>query len=242
MRGKILQYNGNDGTGIVVADDKQHRFSLAHWKGDAVPALGKTVELVVVDGQVQTVMLVGDDVLLRERASEIGGKLGGLVGGLRGSLAKGGAGSGGGGGAAGAGSIVERFGMPTLVAYGSFLVGTTMFKAVSIAMLGAGWTMFQLADFLSMAGGGGGIKMLLIFSYLSIGVPFFWRDRRAWLALLLPLLTMVWAVIKAMTAGGEGGGGGGPGPGDFGIMGFYLPIVAAAFLGLTGFRKYTSNA
>jgi hypothetical protein len=239
MRGKILQYNGNDGTGLIVADGQQLRFSLANWKGDVVPAAGKTVEITVADGHIQTVMLVGDDVLMREKASELGGMLGGLVGGLGSTLAKGGAG--GGGGAAVAGSIVERHGMPTLAAYGAFLVGTTMFKAVSIALLGAGWTLFQLAGFLSMVGGGGGIKMLLVLSYLSIGVPLVWRDRRGWLALLLPLLTMVWAIIKAMSAN-DGTGGGGPGPGDFGILGFYMPLAAAAFLGLTGFRKFVANA
>lgn len=234
MRGKILQYNGNEGTGVIVADGQQHKFALANWKGDTVPAVGKTVEVVVADGQVQTVMLVGDDVLMREKASEIGGKLGGLIGGL-------GASAGGGTGPVTGGAIVERYGMPTLIAYGLFLIGTTMFKAVSVAMLGAGWTMFQLAGFLSAFGGGGGIKMLLILSYLSIAVPFVWRDPRAWLALLLPLLTMVWALIKAMTAGG-GGGGGGIGAGDLGILGFYLPFVAAIFLGMTGFRKFKAGA
>jgi hypothetical protein len=132
--------------------------------------------------------------------------------------------------------------MPTLVAYGVFLIGTTMFKAVTSAMLGMGWTLFQLAGFLSAFGGGGGIKMLLTLSYLSIAVPFFWRDRRAWLALMLPLLTMAWAVVKALSSGGGGGGGGGISPGDFGILGFYLPVLAALYLGMTGFKKFTANA
>ena len=69
MRGKILQYNGNDGTGIIVVDGNQHKFALANWKGDAAPVVGKTVEVVVTDGAVQTVTLVGDDVLMREKAA-----------------------------------------------------------------------------------------------------------------------------------------------------------------------------
>ena len=238
MRGKILQYNGNDGTGILVADGQQHRFTLANWKGDHAPAVGKTVEAMMADGQVQSVSLVGDDVLLREKAEELGGKLGGLVGGLGSTLAKGGAG---GGGAALGGSIVERFGAMTLGAYAVFLVGTTMFKAVSNSLLGFGFSMWQLASFLSTFGGGGGIKLLLILSYLSILVPFLWRDRRAWLALLIPLLTMVWAVIRAMTAGG-GGGGGGMGMGDFGILGFWLPLIASVVLGLAGFKRFKETA
>lgn len=236
MRGKILQYNGNDGTGIFVADGQQHRFTLASWKGDHAPAVGKTVEAVMADGQVQSVALVGDDVLLREKAEELGGKLGGLVGGLGGTLAKGGAG----GGAALGGSIVERFGAMTLAAYAVFLIGTTMFKAVSNSLIGFGFSMWQLASFLSTFGGGGGIKLLLILSYLSILVPFLWRDRRAWLALLIPLVTMIWAVIRALSAGGSGGGG--VDMGDFGILGFYLPLIASVVLGLAGFRKYKATA
>ena len=235
MRGKILQYNGNDGTGIIVADGQQHKFSIGAWKGDAAPAVGKTVEVVMADGQVQTVMPVGDDVLMREKASEIGGKIGGVLGGL----AKGGAGGGGGGAAIG-GAIVERYGVPTLVAYGLFLIGSMFFKAVSIAIMGAGWSMWQLASMLSAFGSGGGIKFLLTLSYLSILVPFFWRERRAWLALLLPAVTMIWAVIKALSAGG--GGMGGPSVGDFGILGFWMPVVAAVYLGLMGWRKFSSNA
>lgn len=125
MRGKILQYNGNDGTGIIVAGGQQYRFTLATWQGDAIPVVGKTAEIVVADGQVQTVTLVGEDVLMRERASEIGGTLGGMVGDFGSSLSKGAAGARVGGGTAVAGSVVERFGMPTLVAYGIFLLGTT---------------------------------------------------------------------------------------------------------------------
>ncbi len=71
MRGKILQYNGNNGTGIIVAEGQQLGFTLANWKGDAAPAVGRTVEAVVTDGQVTTVMLVGDDVLMREKASAL---------------------------------------------------------------------------------------------------------------------------------------------------------------------------
>lgn len=239
MRGKILQYNGNDGTGTIVAGGEQHRFALAEWKGDAVPAVGKAVEFSLAEGRVQSATLVSDDVLMREKASEIGGKLGGLVGGLGSSLVQ--AGSDGGGGAL-AGSIVDRYGRATLGAYAAFLIGTTMFEAISIAMLGAGWTMFQLAGFLSMVGGGGGIKTLLILSYISIGVPLVWRDRRAWLALLIPLATVAWAVVRAVSASGGPGGGAGLGPGDFGILGFYLPMAAAVYLGLTGFRKFASDA
>lgn len=239
MRGKILQYNGNDGTGTIVANGQQHRFTLANWVGDAVPGTGKTVEVELADGQVSSVALVGDDVLMRERASEIGGKLGGLVGGLGGTLAR--SGTDGGGGAAAVGSMTARYGTTLLVAYAVFLFGTTIFKALTIPMLGVGWTLFDMAGFLSQLGGGGGVKMLLILSYLSIGLPLIWPDRRAWLALLLPLGTMAWAIVKAMSAGGRmGGGASGPDLGDFGIFGFYLPLAASVVLALQAFKRFSS--
>jgi hypothetical protein len=240
MRGRILQYNSNDGTGIVVVDGQQQKFAIAMWKGDTAPAVGKTVEVVVADGQVQTVMLVSEEVLLREKTAELTGKLGSLVSGLASSVSKEG-----GGGVALGGSIIDRYGKPTLIAYAVFLIGTTIFKAISISnpILGGGmgWSMFDLAGFLSMTGSGGGIKAMLILSYLSIAVPFFWRDRRAWLALLLPVLTCLWALLKARSAMGGGFGPGGGGP-SLTVLGFYLPCVAALYLGVAGVKKYLTAA
>lgn len=221
MRGKILQYNGNDGTGIIVVDGNQHKFALANWKGDAAPVVGKTVEVVVTDGAVQTVMLVGDDVLMREKAAEFTDKLKGL-----------GAGAGQGGAGGIGGSIVAFYGIPLLAAYGVFLIATLFFAAISIPMMGlvgggGGPTLWALS------GLSGGLKLLLLLSYLSIGVPFFWRDKRGWLALLVPALTMVFVMLKANGMGGLG---------SVSVLGFWLPVVAAAFLGFTGFRKFTVAA
>jgi phosphoglycerol transferase MdoB-like AlkP superfamily enzyme len=75
------------------------------------------------------------------------------------------------------------------------------------------------------------LKLLLLLSYLSIGVPFFWRDKRGWLALLVPALTMVFVMVKANGMGGLG---------SVSVLGFWLPVVAAAFLAFTGFRKFTT--
>ena len=221
MRGKILQYNGNDGTGIIVADGQQHRFALAQWKGDTVPAVGKTVEVVVGDGQVQTVMLVGDDVLMREKASEFTDKLKGLSSSITAQ---------GGGGNLGAG-IVALYGPITLGAYGVFLIATLFFAAISIPLMGlvgggGGPTLWALS------GLSGGLKLLLLLSYLSIGVPFFWRDKRGWLALLVPALTMIFVMLKASGMGGLS---------SVSVLGFWLPAVAAAYLAFAGFRKFTAG-
>jgi hypothetical protein len=225
MRGRILQYNGNDGTGIISAEGQQYKFGLANWKGDAVPAVGKTVEFVLAEGQVQTVMLVGDDVLFREKAADLGGKLGGLVGGLASKSGEGG------GGNVGA-NLVGFYGVPTLVAYGVFLISTMFFAAISIPLMGVfggggGPTLWQLSAL------AGGLKFLLLLSYISIGVPFFWRDKRAWLALLVPVLTMVFTLVKANGMGGLG---------SVAVLGFWLPAAAAGFMGFVGFKKFSSGS
>jgi hypothetical protein len=166
-------------------------------------------------------MLVGDDVLRREKAAEIGGKLGGMVGGLTsGSSGSGNIGQ----------NIVAFYGVPTLVAYGVFLIATLFFAAISIPLMGilgggGGPTLWALS------GLSGGLKLLMVLSYLSLGVPFFWRDKRAWLALLVPALTMIIAVVKANSMGGLG---------SVAVLGFWLPAAAAAFLGFVGVKKFTA--
>jgi hypothetical protein len=228
MRGRILQYNGTDGTGVVVADGQQYKFSITNWKADTPPAVGKTVELTLADGQVHAVTQVPDDVLLREKTAELTGELSGMVGGA--------AGAGGVGG-----MLVGKFGKPILIAYGVFLIATLFLPAVNMPMIG-GEPMFKLASLLATLGGGGGVKLLLILSYLSIAVPFFWPDKKGWLALLLPLLAVLWAFVSARKAtGGPMGGGGGLGD-VFGILGvgFYLAIIAAIVLALQGFKKYAT--
>lgn len=212
MRGKILQYNGTDGTGVITAEGQQYNFAIAAWKGTTAPAVGKTVDVVLAEGRVQSVTLVGDDVLLREKTAELTGKLGGFV-----SEFRKGDGSGLGG------SIVAKYGLPLLVAHGVFFIATIFFHMISMGMLG-GVSMFDLA---SGGMGAGGVKLLLLLAYVSITVPFFWPDRRAWLALLLPLLSVLWAywAIHELPMSGL-------------AVGFWLALIAAVVLAVGGFQRY----
>ena len=223
MRGRILQYNGSDGSGIVVVDGQQHKFTIATWQGDTAPAVGKTVDVVLVDGGVQTVTLIGDDVLLREKTAELTGKLGGLVSGLTKS--------------GGGGSIVARYGKPLLIAYGVFFIGSLFFHFISMEMFGTsqGKSLFDLSSGLSQAGGGGGIKLLVLLAYLSIVVPFVWPDKRAWLALLLPLLSVAWAFVSVRRSMG-------PMAELFSYgIGFYLSIAAALYMAVIGLKRFRTG-
>jgi hypothetical protein len=231
MRGRILQYNGSDGSGVISAEGRQYPFSIAAWKSEAAPAVGKTVELTLAGEQVQSVTLVGDDVLLREKASELTGKLGGLVG----EIAKG-------GGTGAGGSLVTRYGTPVLVAYLVFLLSTLAFNAISMQMLGMkqGVSLFDLGKAFAASGGGaGGVKLLLLLAYASVAAPLVWRDKRAWLALLLPLVAVLWgwlSIRRAMS-------GAGPMSELFSYgLGFYLACLAAIVLAIGGLQRYRSAA
>jgi hypothetical protein len=236
MRGKILQYNGNDGSGLIMADGQQYPFAIAVWKSETAPVVGKTVELVLVDGRPQTVTLVSDDVLMREKTAELTGKLGSFVGELGSGLAKGGA-------AAGGSSVVGFYGRNLLIAYGVFLLGTLVFNAISIKFFGEsqGKPLFELASLLSMIGGGSGVKTGLILAYLGFAVPFFWRDRRSWLLLLLPLGVLVYALWSGTHAIGKAGGGGTGDLFSFGL-GFYLAIVSGLVLAGGGVKRFLTTA
>lgn len=267
MRGRILQYNGTDGTGTIAADNQQYKFDIGLWKSTTAPMVGKTVEIIVQDSQLSAVTIVPDDVLLREKTAELGGKLSGLVSNLGKSAGTGGStpssSPNAGGGAAvmssaspglnlGANPIVQRYGALTLGAYALYLIGTLAFNAISLTFLGSsqGKPLYDIANLLSQIGGGGGVKFMLLVAYASIAVPLVWKDRRAWLALALPLLAVLGAIwsgvhaINSAASGFGGGAGGGPGMSDlFSIgFGFYLSLAAGLVLAWAGFQRYSRNA
>lgn len=274
MRGRILQYNGSDGTGTIVADDQQYRFTIGVWKGSTAPVVGKAVDVIAENGQLTAVMVVPDDVLLREKTAEIGGKLNSFVSGLgagRGNRAGPSAGGGlgapvtagggapvaalGGGVDAGfsAASVLARYGKVTLIAYAAFLLGTLAFNAVSISIMGQqqGRALYDIASLMSQLGGGSGIKLGLLLAYVSVVVPLLWRDRRAWLALAVPLLVLVaavWSAAHAINAatGGLGAYGGDVAREMAGVFslgfGFYLSLAAALVLAASGVKRFASAA
>ncbi len=256
MRGKIIQYNGADGSGTIVIDGRQHRFALDAWRGDKAPAVNKVVEVTLDNDVVTTAVAVGDDMLLKEKAAELGGKLGTLLHKIPTSMPPSGGAAAAAtpapttgaapGGAAMTGSIVERYGIPILVAYLLFLLGTLAFNAISVSMLGQsmGKSLFDISSAMSQFGGsgGGGIKVLLLLAYASIATPLVWRDRRAWFALALPLLALLWAIFTAVHALNSLGGELAEGMSDFFSIGFgfYLSLIASLALAVLGVKRALS--
>lgn len=266
MRGRILQYNGTDGTGTIAAENQQYKFDIGMWKSPTAPMVGKTVDIVVQDSRLSAVTIVPDDILLREKTAELGGRLSTLVSGLGKAAASAGPSSptpNGGTGVAvaapaapglnlAANPIVQRYGTVTLGAYALYLIGTLALNAISMTFLGTsqGKPLYDIANLLSQIGGGGGVKFMLIIAYASIAVPLVWKDRRAWLALCLPALAVlgaIWSGIHAINsaAGGFGGGaGGGPGVGDLFSLGFgfYVSLAAGLVLAWSGVQRFSRNA
>ena len=262
MRGKIIQYNGANGSGTIVVEGRQHPFALTTWRGDSAPAVNRTVEVAFDGDAISAITAVGDDVLLKEKAAELGGKLGSLWNKIPAaanasandvsagaSPASGTPAPANANGPITAQTILQRYGRATLIAWALFLVGSTMFNAVSITMgpISMGKSLFDIASLLSQFGvnGGGSIKLLLILGYMSIGVPLVWRDRRAWLALGIPLLAMLWATYSAVHGLGSSGGMGGsdaPSVFDFIGFGFYLSFLSAIALAALAFKRYATGA
>jgi hypothetical protein len=85
---------------------------------------------------------------------------------------------------------------------------------------------------LSDSGGGSGIKLLVLLAYGSIALPLVWADKKAWLALLLPLLSVLWAfwsVRRSMGPMAE--------LFSYGI-GFYLCLGSALVLAVMGVQRH----
>jgi hypothetical protein len=234
MRGRIIQYNGADGTGTLVADGRQYRFALSAWRGDAVPVVGRVVEADVTGDVATALTAVRDGVLLKEQVSRISGRFNTLVGAIS--------------DAGRPGDVVgltARYGRVLLGAYAVFVAGTLFLDAIQIRFgpTRLGKSLFDIAGLLSQMQiqGGGGVKLLLLLAYASFFAPLFWPGKRAWLALAAPLVALVWAMVSTLYTAGHavgpvmGGELGGEVSQMFSVgAGLYLSAIAALVLAAGG--------
>jgi hypothetical protein len=171
-------------------------------------------------------------------------------------------------GAALASNMVAKFGLPSLVAGGLLIVGWFFLSAVSIKTPFGGFdvTFWQILGFLNannpleaiMQGGRSGPStgMYGFFAFLAIVGPFvhhFWKDKRAALGGLLPLLFMV--VVGLMinsSINSLGGSNAAASPfGDMASqmreeamkavsigMGIYLSILASLYFAAMAAKQY----
>lgn len=205
MRGRIIHYNGNDGKGLISADNKQYPFEIGQWQSETAPAINTVVDFDNDGERPTAVHRIADEVLMREKAGEIAGKLG-AFGGAALQSAQGAANN------AQFGNPVARVGKPALVAQIVFTAGALFFAFVELGSGyggGQGYTLSNLSKLSELMGVSAGSGPLVWLAILSLLVPMFWHHRFAWLALLLPLIATLkplWDISRAMFAVGQGMG------------------------------------
>jgi hypothetical protein len=195
-RGRILR-DTSTGPGLVWVDQQQYPFSIgAQWRSVIPPAAGMTVDVeFAAGGGLAALTPVSESQIANEQAEavmnatrETGGAL--------------------------VSSAVARFGLPLLVATGTLIIGWFFLSAVSVqAMFGKiSFTFWQMLGFLnsnnaleSVLQGQGGPSaglygFLAIVAMLGPFVRFFWKDARAHLAGLLPLLFMLFVGIMVRSS------------------------------------------
>lgn len=203
MRGRIIHYNGTDGKGLVSAGQRQVPFEISQWHSDIAPAINQVVELKMAGDTLESVTRITDDVLLKEKASELAGKLGNAGGAALQSLRDAAPASATGPALAG----WQLLGKPLLIAHGAFVVAAIFLPYLSVeSPFGIGSRSFSLTG-LSEASEAMGTSVGGAFwtwlGILSIALPVFWRNRAAWLALLLPLFATVKPGIDLLLAAGK---------------------------------------
>jgi hypothetical protein len=193
-RGKILR-DTSAGTGLLVVENQQYPFSLEGvWNSQTPPAAGMTVDVDFdAAGQISSIRAVTDAQLAKEKTDAA----------VAVAKEK---------GAAIASGVVAKVGLPNLIALALLLIGWFFLSAVSIKTpLGSmSYTFWQLLGFVNaknafdvmMQAGtekfSSGIYGLL--GFIAIVAPFvqyFWKDKRAILGGVLPLLFMLFVGIMA---------------------------------------------
>lgn len=187
-RGRVLR-DTNAGPGLLVIDGIHHTFGLENlWVSDVPPRVGMPVDVQFdAEGSLKAVAAVSESVLAREQANQAldsAKRHGNEI----------------------AQSAVKRFGMATLVGFGSLIIGWFFLPTIKIAFPGAAmsFTFWQLLPYVNSASAlstigpfvnadrdGGVFSLLAILSLAGPFVSYVWHDKRASLGGLLPLLLML---------------------------------------------------
>jgi len=186
-RGKILR-DTSMGPGLLMIDGKQHLFTLEGlWQSDQAPRINMSVEAAFDEhGALAALVPLPDSQLAREQADLA----------LAAAKARGGE---------MASSMVARFGVRTLAALALLAVAWFFLNTLSVQVSGSfkiGLTFWKLLAVLNspsgvmagFSGGDGSAGVYGLFAVLALAAPLapeLWKDRRAHLGGLAPLLFML---------------------------------------------------
>ncbi len=190
-RGKVLR-DTTGGPGLLSIDGQHVQFaSEGVWHSEATPVPGMAVMVdFAQDGSIVGISSISDSQIAKEQAGVV----------VEAARQR---------GKALASTAVARFGLPTLIATGLLMIGWFFLTAASIqTMLGrVDFTFWQLLGFLNSGSAfesvmqgrtGPSAGFYGFLALVALGGPFvphFWKDKRASLGGLLPLLFMFMAAI-----------------------------------------------
>jgi hypothetical protein len=242
MRGRVIEWDGSHGA--VAVGEALYQFEGAIWQGPGVPALEMVVEVTMRQGQplaiapamTPAVALGQDAPATRQVVDPVRERGGEIVNGILDSVGK---------------DVLSSYvAFAVSALFLGFISGAGMATQISVAM----------TDILGGAtGGSAGGVILVLAAIATIGVPFFWRDTRAYLTLSGPLIVTLIAdyrVYRLHAAAQEqlerveNMFSGTPGKGLFanfastmhvGVslgVGFYVCLAAASYAAYRGIRAF----
>jgi hypothetical protein len=247
-RGKILR-DANAGPGLLIVEGQQYPFSLEGvWKSEVPARPGLVVEVELNGNQVVGITAIPDSQLAKEQAEAA----------MAVAKEK---------GAALASGLVAKFGVPNLVAAGLLIVGWFFLSTASLdaSIFGKmSFTFWDVLGFLNAKnalealGAGGHAPSAGIYGFFAIVclvgpfLSYFWKDKRAHLGGLLPLVFMV--IVGLMVRSSIHSAFGGNASGQFAEMqqqaqdeamkaislgmGAYLSILASLYFAGAGAKKF----
>jgi hypothetical protein len=247
-RGKILR-DPHAGPGLLIVEGRQHQFFLEGvWKSDVPAKPGLAVDLEFDgEGTLKAITAVPEFQLAKEQA-EIA---------LAAAKKR---------GAALASSMVARFGMPQLIATGVLIFSWSFLTTASAHLPFLGeleFTFWQVLGYLSSGNlpqalerhGSPGTGIYGFLAIVAIAGPFlhhFWKDKRAGLGGLVPLIFMllIGILVRSSIQNAFGGSANGPYANvqkqvqeelvkaiSLGF-GAYLSLLASSYFAVTGTRKF----
>lgn len=242
-RGKIVQYDGAKGTGIVVVDGQQMAFEITQWRGNDAPALNRLVEVVDEAGSVLSVSPISEAAVLKEQTQAVQQQVQ-----ARGKAIY--------------AQVVETYGLPSAIAYVIFVVATYLltFVTVKVFMASNAMTLSQLVTQFGAMGKTSLLGLLFWLALLAPIIPFFIKTRLAWLGLVVPAVLVLFAgyqiwseyrssiesmreIRSAMSMLGGGSSGSSVSFSDIMSLGFgfYLSLLASVFLARVGIQRYRAQ-
>lgn len=241
MRGRIIQYNSAEGSGIIAAGSEQHPFVIAKWRAETAPEINRTVEFELHEDAVTEVKPVAAEAIdpgqigsaAVDRLSGFGDRLAASDGGTSWVLP------------------IGRLGRIGLVVWLVFVVAAMFLSYFTVkefgmmgGMFGRGtspgislFSILQVSDSTSFNGG----RLLFLIALIGGALPIFWRSPYAWLGLLLPLIADQVIGLRLASVAKEMGGG----YVDFNEMlspgiGWYLVKASTIALGVVGILRFLS--